>query len=100
MGNIVAGISAGAAYALMAVGVVLIFKCTRALSIAQGEIGAFGFFFGIRWAARGIPGIGWHIPLFMTLVVAVAISIAIALFAERFIMRPLVQRAPLDGLIA
>jgi branched-chain amino acid transport system permease protein len=100
MGNLVAGISTGAAYALMAVGVVLIFKCTRALSIAQGEIGAFGFFVGIRWAARGIPGLGWHIPLFMTLVVAVLIAVGIALLAERFIMRPLVRRPPLDALIA
>ena len=49
------GLSAGAAYALVAVGVVLIFKGTKALSIAQGEIGAFGFFLGLRWADRGYP---------------------------------------------
>jgi branched-chain amino acid transport system permease protein len=100
MGNLVVGISSGAAYALMAIGVVLIYKCTRALSIAQGEIGAFGFFFGLRWAARGVPLFHWHIPAFMTLVVAVVIAAAVSLLAERFVMRPLVQRPPLDGLIA
>ena len=100
MDKIVVGLSSGAAYALMAVGVVLIYKCTRALSIAQGEIGAFGFFVGLRWAARGVPGVGWHIPVFATLVVAIVLAVAIALLAERFVMRPLVQRPPLDGLIA
>jgi len=100
VGNLVVGLSSGAAYALMAVGVVLIYKCTRALSIAQGEIGAFGFFVGLRWAARGVPGVGWHIPAFATLLVAVALGAAIALGAERFVMRPLVRRPPLDGLIA
>ena len=48
LARIITGLSAGAAYALVAVGVVLIFKCTRALSIAGGEIGAFGFFLALR----------------------------------------------------
>jgi branched-chain amino acid transport system permease protein len=100
MGNLVVGISTGSAYALMAVGVVLIFKCTRALSIAQGEIGAFGFFVGLRWAARGIPGVRWHVPLFMTLVIAIVLGGAIALLFERLVMRQLVRRPPLDPLIA
>jgi branched-chain amino acid transport system permease protein len=84
----------------MAVGVVLIYKCTRALSIAQGEIGAFGFFVGLRWAARGVPLLHWHIPLFGTLIVAVVVATLIALVVERFVMRALVRRPPLDGLIA
>jgi branched-chain amino acid transport system permease protein len=100
LGDLVVGISTGAAYALMAIGVVLIFKCTRALSIAQGEIGAFGFFVALWLADHGMPLVHWHLPLFGTLVVAVVIGAAIAFAAERIIMRPLVQRPPLDGLIA
>jgi branched-chain amino acid transport system permease protein len=98
--QIVTGLAAGAAYALVAVGVVLIFKSTRVLSIAQGEIGALGFFLGLRWRARGIPGLRWHPPLFATLVIAVAIGALIGLVVERFIMRPMVGRPPLDPLIA
>ena len=64
----------GAAYALVAVGVVLIYKCTRVLSLAQGEIGAFGFFIGLRWAARGIPGLGWHPARILTLVIAIVVG--------------------------
>ncbi len=98
--QIITGLSSGAAYALVAIGVVLVYKCTRALSIAQGEIGAFGFLVGLRWADRGVPGFGWHLPRFGTLVVAVVVAALIGLVVERLVMRPLVQRPPLDGLIA
>jgi len=98
--QIVTGLSAGAAYALVAVGVVLIYKCTRQLSIAQGEIGAFGFFIGLRWAARGIPGLGWHPARFLTLCIAVAVGALLGAVIERIVIRPLVGRPPLDALIA
>jgi branched-chain amino acid transport system permease protein len=98
--QLITGLAAGAAYALVAVGVVLIFKGTRALSIAQGEIGAFGFFVGLRWHQRGIPGVRWHPSLFLTLVVAVAGGALIGLVVERFVMRSLVTRPPLDAVIA
>jgi branched-chain amino acid transport system permease protein len=100
MAELVTGLSSGAAYALIAVGVVLVFKSTRALSVAQGEIGAFGFFVALQWGADGVPGIGWHLPRFATLLVAVAIGALIGLAAERLVMRPLVGRPPLDALIA
>src|SRR5438270_11177675 len=97
MTELVTGLSAGAAYALVAVGVVLIFKGTRALSVAQGEIGAFGFFFGLRWADRGMPVTGWHPPLFATLLIAVVFGALIGLVVERVVMRPLATRPPLDA---
>src|SRR5436309_3521935 len=100
MTELVTGLSAGAAYALVAVGIVLIFKGTRALSFAQGEIGAFGLFLGLRWQARGVPGFGWHIPLFLTLVVAVVLGALLGGVTERLVMRPLVGRPPLDAVIA
>jgi branched-chain amino acid transport system permease protein len=98
--RIITGLSAGAAYALVAVGVVLIYKCTRVLSIAQGEIGAFGFFIGLRWAARGMPGLGWYPARFVTLVIAVVVGALLGALIERVVMRPLVDRPPLDALIA
>jgi branched-chain amino acid transport system permease protein len=98
--RIVTGLAAGAAYAIVAVGVVLIFKCTKVLSLAQGEIGAFGFFLGLRWADRGIPGVGWHVSRLGTLVVAMVVGALLGGLVERFVMRPLIQRPPLDALIA
>jgi len=100
VGQAITGLSAGAAYALVAVGVVLIFKGTRVLSVAQGEIGAFGFLLGLRWADRGMPVFGWHPPLFATLLIAVVLGAVLGLVIERFIMRPLATRPPLDALIA
>jgi branched-chain amino acid transport system permease protein len=98
----ITGLAAGAAYALVAVGVVLIYKGTRTLSIAQGEIGAFGFFFGLRWHERGVPFLPGrpHPSLFMMLVIAVVIGGLLGLVIERLIMRPLVRRPPLDALTA
>jgi len=98
--RIVTGLAAGAAYAIVAVGVVLIFKCTKVLSLAQGEIGAFGFFLGLRWADRGIPGVGWHVSRFGTLVIAMVVGALLGGLLERFVMRPLIARPPLDALIA
>ncbi len=100
LGQLVQGLSKGAAYALIAVAVVLVYKGTKTLSIAMGEIGAFGFFLGLRWNARGIPGLGWHPSPLLAGLIAVVVGAAIALVVERFVMRPLVQRPPLDGLIA
>jgi branched-chain amino acid transport system permease protein len=100
LAQVVTGLAAGAAYALVAVGVVLIFKGTKMLSVAQGEIGAFGFFFALRWSDRGVPGFGWHPPLFADLIIAAIVGALLGLVIERFIMRRLVQRPPLDGLIA
>jgi branched-chain amino acid transport system permease protein len=98
--RIITGLSAGAAYALVAVGVVLIYKCTRVLSLAQGEIGAFGFFIGLRWAARGIPGLGWHPARFVTLLIAVIVGMLLGAIVERVVVRPLIERPPIDALIA
>jgi branched-chain amino acid transport system permease protein len=94
------GVAVGAAYSLMAVGVVLIYRCTRALSIAQGEIGAFALYVGLDWHKNGVWLVHWHISAFMTLVVAVVGGAAIAVAFERLVMRALVARPALDSLIA
>src|SRR5687768_9023797 len=90
MAEVVIGLSAGAAYALMAVGIVLVYKCTRTLTFAQGEMGAFGFFLGLRWYDEG--------PL--TLLCAVVVGALLGLAVGRFVMRPLAGRAQLDAVIA
>jgi branched-chain amino acid transport system permease protein len=100
LARLVTGLTSGAGYALVAVGVVLIFKGQKVLSVAQGEIGAFGFFLGLRWADRGIPGVRWHIPVVTTMVVAMAVGALLGLLAERLVIRRLVSRPSLDALIA
>ncbi|HVE64269.1 MAG TPA: branched-chain amino acid ABC transporter permease [Mycobacteriales bacterium] len=100
LSQVVTGLAVGAAYSLIAVAVVLIYSGTRTLSIAMGEIGAFGLFVGLRWRADGIPVLGWKPSALWAGVIAVVIGGLLGLLIERVVMRPLVRRPPLDGLIA
>lgn len=100
LSQVVTGLAVGAAYSLIAVAVVLIYSGTRTLSIAMGEIGAFGLFVGLRWRSEGMPIVGWKPSALWAGVIAVVIGGLIGLLVERVVMRPLVRRPPLDGLIA
>lgn len=100
LARLITGLTSGAGYALVAVGLVLIFRGMRILSLAQGEIGAFGLLLGLRWAERGIPGVRWHISPFLAMVVAVGVGLLLGALVERVVIRPLASRPPLDALIA
>ena len=100
LSQIVTGLAVGAAYSLIAVAVVLIYSGTKTLSIAMGEIGAFGLFVGLRWRAEGVPGTSYRPSALMAGVIAVVLGALLGLLVERVVMRPLVRRPPLDGLIA
>jgi branched-chain amino acid transport system permease protein len=98
--ELIRGLSLGSAYALLAVAVVLVFTGTRTLSVAMGEIGAFSFYAANDWRLDGLPLVGWRYGVPTMLLVACLVGAAMGLLIERFIMRPLVARAPLDKLIA
>ena len=98
--QVVTGLAVGAAYSLIAVAVVLIYSGTKTLSIAMGEIGAFGLFAALRWREEGMPITGYRPSALMAGVIAVVIGGLLGLLVERVVMRPLVRRPPLDGLIA
>lgn len=98
--QVVTGLAVGAAYSLIAVAVVLIYSGTKTLSIAMGEIGAFGLFAGLHWRTEGMPVTGWKPSALTAGVIAVVLGGLLGLVVERVIMRPLVRRPPLDGLIA
>ena len=100
LSQIVTGLAVGAAYSLIAVAVVLIYSGTKTLSIAMGEIGAFGLFAALRWRENGVPGTDYRPSALMAGVIAVVIGALLGLVVERVVMRPLVRRPPLDGLIA
>ena len=97
LGYVVTGLALGAAYSLLAVAVVLVFNGTRVLSVAMGEIGAFGLYSGLWLSKHGVP---WHLGGFAVGITAVVVGGLLALVLERVVMRQLVGRAPLDGLIA
>ncbi len=52
---LVAGLSAGSLYALVALGLVLVHRSTRVLNFAHGELATLGTFVAFELASRGLP---------------------------------------------
>lgn len=98
LGDLVVGLAIGSAYSLLAVAVVLVYSGTRVLSLALGEIGAFTLYAGLYAHQHGV--FGWKPGVFLAAVFAVLGGGALGLLVERFVMRPLVGRPALDGLVA
>jgi branched-chain amino acid transport system permease protein len=81
---VVSGFSMGIVYALIAIGFVIILKCSQVFNIAQGHFvmigGYLGFFFLVT---RGLP-------VWASLLAAIATAIIMGLLIERLTLRPLV----------
>ena len=80
----VGGILVGGLYALVAVGIVLVFKATHVISLAHGQLLAFGALF--FWIAL----VGLNLPLWLSLLLCLALSGLLGLVVERFTLRPLI----------
>lgn len=75
MANLVIGISVGAIYGLVAVGIVLVYKSSRVLNFAQAEFGTFALY--LTWflsTQRHL--LSWWAAAVVGIVVAVAIGLA------------------------
>src|ERR671923_835259 len=79
--TLVAGAVNGAIYGLIAVGIVLVYKGTRVLNFAQGEIGGFSLF--IAWLVIERAGQPWIVGA----LAAVATGGLIGLVFERIVVR-------------
>jgi branched-chain amino acid transport system permease protein len=84
---LVIGILSGAAYALLAVGFVLIYKGTRIFNLAHGEIGAFGLY--VAWT------LSRHVPVAIAALAGIGVAALIGLGFERTLVRRLIDRSPL-----
>lgn len=78
---IISGLANGGIYALLAVGIVLVYKGSRVLNFAQGELGTLGLF--ITWGLTEV--VGW--PWFAGAAVAVAAVVLVSLIFERLVVR-------------
>lgn len=81
--TLVLGVIAGVIYALIAVGITLVYKSSRVLNFAQAEIGTLALYW--TWWLSGEH----HQPWIVGAVVAVAFAIAVGLVFERLIIRPI-----------
>lgn len=74
---------AGSIYALVALGFVLIYRCSLILNLAQGEFLLFGAY--ICWSGLAL----FHVPLLIALALTFGFAIILGLLVERFALRPL-----------
>ena len=79
---LVAGVSQGCVYALVALGFVLIYKATETVNFAQGDVMMLGAFF----ALTGSVILGW--PYWATILFAVGVMAVVGMLTERLVLRP------------
>ncbi len=82
---VIAGVASGSAYALLALGVVIIFRSTDAVNFAIGQTGVIALYVASLLISAGLPV--WLVLLAATVVGAVA-----GVVTERAIIRPLGHR--------
>lgn len=81
---VVSGIVVGSIYALSGLGFVLIYKSSRVLNIAQGQIIAAGAF--ITYALT----VWAHVPIYLSLLLSMIITFFLAMSVERIFLRRLI----------
>ena len=88
---VIAGLSTGGIYALVAVGFNVIFKATDAINFAQGEWVMMG---GVIAATMVMA---WQSPILLACIAAVAAVVLVGIISERLTIRPI--RTPTPVLI-
>jgi branched-chain amino acid transport system permease protein len=81
---VISGFALGMVYALVAIGFVIILKCSKAFNIAQGQFVMIGGYLGYTFLVM------FHWPVWASLLAAIAVAILMGLTIERLTLRPLV----------
>lgn len=89
------GIGLGSTYALFAQGIVLIYRGSGIVNFAQGALGMVAAYVTFQTARLDW---GWPTPL--SIVLGIAVAVAVSLIYEFVILRRLVNAAPLTRLIS
>jgi len=81
---VITGFALGMVYALIAIGFVIILKCSEAFNIAQGHFVMIGGYLGFTFLVT------FGLPIWASLAAAIAVAIIMGLLIERLALRPLV----------
>jgi branched-chain amino acid transport system permease protein len=81
---VISGFALGMVYALVAVGFVLILKCSNVFNIAQGHFVMIGGYVGYTFLVT------FGLPVWASLLLSIAVAILMGLLIERLALRPLV----------
>ena len=88
------GLAVGGVYALIALGYVLVYRATRVVNFAHGNIMMVGAYFFFTFAT--LLGLPWGIALALTLLAAALLGAGL----ERVLLRPLRRREPTVAIMA
>lgn len=91
--QIVNGITIGSIYALIALGLTIVYGVLKILHIAHAGVYAMGAYLGL-WAYRFIPN------LFLAMIVAMALSGVSGIVIERFLYKSMLDKSRIVPLIA
>jgi branched-chain amino acid transport system permease protein len=85
----ITGFGLGMVYALIAIGFVIILKCSKAFNIAQGQFVMIGGYLGFTFLVT------FHMPVWASIAAALAVAAVMGLLIERLTLRPLVGQSVL-----
>ena len=81
------GLMTGVLYSLVALGFALIFKASGVFNFAQGAM--------VLFAALAVARLAEQMPLWVAMLLAMVIMVALAWVIERLVLRPLVNQEPI-----
>ena len=93
-GVVVQGLCTGLAFALLGIGLVLVYRSSRFINFAHGQIGAFGA------AMLAAAVLQWHTPYWLAVPFGMAISAAVASGVEVVVVRRLANAPRAMSMIA
>ena len=97
---LVIGIVNGAVYALIALGLVLVYRSSGIFNFAQAEFGTIAVYGAFYTFTYGLPIVGWKVGYVPSALFGVLCGIAAALLTERFVIRPLSDGPKVTLLVA
>lgn len=80
--QIISGLATGSLYALTAIAVVVVFRNTRTINVAQGDFSMMAAFFAVLFLKSGLN-------YYATIAMTVASTILLGIVVERLVMRPI-----------
>lgn len=92
LASVLLGVVFGAPYALLALGIVLVYKGSRVFNFAQAEFGTIAAF--AAYITNGF------LPLPIAMLFGIAIGVAMGLAVERFVVQPLFDAPKVTLLVA
>jgi branched-chain amino acid transport system permease protein len=100
--DIIIGLASGAAYGLVAIGVVIVYKGTRVFNFAQGEFGTIAAFiaFVLLEQVHSVFGFEVEINYGVAVFLAIAATVLLGIIMEKIIVRPLLNAPKINLLVA